>query len=245
LNDSDRFFFVHVMKSAGTALTRALREQFLSEEVYPCLGIDVDSVSDVVPYLNVPHLLALPAARRSEIRVYTGHFPYFARDGLDPSLTTFSLLRDPVDRTLSALKHFKRSDPYRELPLEAIYENRQLFRFFVENHQTKVFALSRDDNEVAINCAYDVDDARFARACENLERVDVLGITERYGDFVETLRVRFGWWPHGLDVRPEVNVSTEPWDVPMRFRERIAADNAYDMAFYARAKDLIAAASAR
>jgi len=236
----DRFFFIHVMKTAGTTFARQLQQQFPAEEIYPARGIDWRSPSDVEAYINIPRLLALAPERRSQIRVYTGHFPFMVRDLLDPGLATLTVLREPVDRTISILKQFKRREArFRDLPLEAVYDDRPIFRFFVENHQTKVFCLAPEDEEVAINCGMDIDDARYARARENLARVDAVGITEAYGDFLAEVRRRFGWWPDGVDVDQRENVSTEDWDVAPSFRARIAADNRYDVELYEYARELI------
>jgi hypothetical protein len=142
--------------------------------------------------------------------------------------------------TETVLKHFKRIAPYQERPLEEIYEDPQVYRFFIENHQTKVFSLVPEDNAPAINCGISTDDVRYARAVDNLAQVDVVGLTESYDEFVEDLRTHFGWWPNGPDLRRDVNVSHEPWDVGPEFRNRIAADNAYDVEFYARATELVA-----
>jgi len=233
------FLFIHVMKTAGTTFVRQLQQQFPPEAIYPCRGIDYSDPIDVDAYINIPRLRALTAERRSQIRVYTGHFPFMVRDLLDPGVITLTVLRDPIDRTISVLKQFKRREArFRDSPLEAIYEDRPIFRFFVENHQTKVFALAPEDNEVAINCGLDIDDTRFARARENLSRVDVIGLTESYDEFVAEVHDRFGWWPGGVDLRERANVSTEDWDVDPAFRERIAADNAYDLALYKYAKGL-------
>jgi hypothetical protein len=237
---TDRFFFVHVMKTAGTTFARQLRRQFPAEAIYPARGIDWESAADVEAYINIPRLLALTPERRSQIRVYTGHFPFMVRDLLDPGLVTLTVLREPIARTISVLKQFKRREErFREVPLEAVYDDRPIFRFFVENHQTKVFGLAPEDNEVAINCGMDIDDARYARARDNLARVDAVGITEAYDDFVAEVRQRFGWWPAGVDLTQRENVSTEDWDVAPSFRARIAADNRYDMELYEYARELI------
>jgi hypothetical protein len=160
-------------------------------------------------------------------------------DLIDPGLVTLTVLRDPIERTISVLKQFKRREErFRDVPLEAIYDDRPIFRFFVENHQTKVFSLAPEDNEVAINCGLTIDDARFARARENLARVDVIGLTEAYDDFIAAVRDRFGWWPTGVDLQERANVSTEDWQVDPAFRARIAADNAYDLELYEYAKGL-------
>jgi len=234
-----RFFFIHVMKTAGTTFVRQLREQFPAEALYPCRTIDWIGDHDFDAYINIPRLLALTPARRAEIRVYTGHFPYYVTEVIG-DLTTLTVLREPIARTISVLKHFKRvEERFRSCSLEAIYDDRQIFRFFVENHQAKVFSLVAADDEPAINCGLTLDDARFERACANLARVDVVGVTEAYDDFVLTAQRRFGWWPDGVDLEIRTNLGAEDWDVAPGFRDRIASDNAYDVAFYEYARSLI------
>ena len=231
------FLFIHVMKTAGTTFVRQLRQQFADESIYPCRGIDYTAPTDVEAYINIPRLVSLTPERRSQVSVYTGHFPFMVRDLLDPGLVTLTVLRDPIDRTISVLKQFKRREArFRDASLESIYDDRPIFRFFVENHQTKVFGLAPEDNEVAINCGLTIDDARFARARDNLAQVDVIGLTEAYDEFVAGVRGRFGWWSDGVDLRERANVSTEDWDVEPAFRARIAADNAYDLELYEDAK---------
>jgi hypothetical protein len=235
-----QFFFLHVMKTAGTTFVRQLQREFAPESIYPCRTIDWVTEHDYDAYINIPRLLALPPERRAEIRVYTGHFPYMVCDLVAPGITTLSILREPVARTISVLKHFKRVEPrFRGSSLEAIYDDRQIYRFFVENHQTKVFSLVPADNEPAINCGLTMDDGRYERARRNLARIDVLGLTEAYDDFVIETQRRFGWWDGGADLEIRTNVSTEAWDVDPAFRERIAADNAYDVALYDDARALV------
>src|SRR5262249_16988737 len=156
--------------------------------------VDWTDPTDFDAYANIPRLLARAEARRAAVRVYTGHFPFYVRDELGDDLVTLTLLRDPVARTISTLKHFNREEPHRQLSLEAIYDTPPIYKFFIRNYQTKAFALGADDREVALNCALVIDDARYALACERLAEVDVLGLTESYGQFIDELRDRFGWW---------------------------------------------------
>jgi hypothetical protein len=237
---SPQFFFIHVMKTAGTTFVRQLQQEFSAESIYPARTVDWTSEHDYDAYINIPRLLGLTPERRAEIRVFTGHFPYSVCDLVAPGCTTLSVLREPVARTVSVLKHFKRVEArFRDCTLEAIYDDRQIFRFFVENHQTKVFSLLPSDNEVAINCGLTTDEKRYERARASLAQVDVLGLTEAYHDFVDETRRRFGWWPEGVDRDVRINVSTEDWDVEPSFCARIAADNAYDVALYQHAQALL------
>jgi len=262
-----RYLFIHVMKTGGTSLALHLLKEFEPQAVYPDASLDRRGPDDFAPYASVSDLEALSPARRAEIRVYAGHFPYVARDLIGPDAETFTLLREPVERTVSVLKHFKRLRArYRDLTLDAIYDDPVVFPFFVENHQTKVFAVAAADrpNAFASALSFDeirdrldvpgyaesavtmdvpdtitVDDARLARAKANLAAVDVLGCDEQFHDFVEDLRARFGWWSAGIDDRPRANVSSEPWAASAALRARIAADNRFDVELYEHARELM------
>jgi hypothetical protein len=230
------------MKTAGTTFVQSLREQFPGATMYPSRGFDWESPTDFEAYLSIDRLLHLDAARTEQIRVYTGHFPYFVRDLIDPTLFTITLLRDPIARTISVLKQFKRlEERCHDMTLDAIYEDESLFGFYVENHQTKVFALDPRDEARTIMRPITIDDARFQVAKRNLAAVDAIGLTERYDEFVEDLRRRLGWWPAGVAGADRANVSTEDWSVDPALRRRIADDNHYDVDLYAYAQELIAA----
>ncbi len=260
-----RFFFVHIMKTAGTTFALHLRQNFRPEEIYPNADIDLLSPTDAEPYRRVPHLLALGPERRAAVRIYSGHFPFVAAQLMDRDLLTLSILRHPMDRTISLLKHFQaRPTSYHDQPLEAIYDDPAIFRQYIENHQTKIFSLTRADGPLGMastsgnspsasaldhqpvaNVAFGdrstiiVDDERLRHAKRNLESVDALGLTDDYDGFIDELRERFGWWPNGLDRSGRANVSAGANDVNSSFRRRVTTDNAYDVALYEHAEDLV------
>jgi hypothetical protein len=236
-----RFLFIHVMKTAGTTFVQSLRRQFPGAEMYPSRGFDWFTPTDYEAYLSIARLLDVSADRAERIRMYTGHFPYFVRDLIDPALFTITLLRDPVERTISVLKQFKRlEERCRGLTLDEIYEDEDLRRFYIEDHQTKVFALGPHDEARTIMRPITIDDARFDIAKQNLAAVDVIGLTERYDEFVEGLRRSLGWWPAGVGNDDRANASTEDWSVEPALRRRIADDSRYDLELYAYAQELIA-----
>ena len=142
-----RFFFVHMQKTGGVSLYVRMWRYFGRQAVYPAPSDG--SPTKVAPQLFPQVLFERWAERRDEIQVVTGHFPLCTTELLDAEFTTLiTVLRHPVERTLSYLRHHRDTTPAdRELPLEAIYEDPSRFRPFIENHMVKMLSLrSRGDD---------------------------------------------------------------------------------------------------
>jgi hypothetical protein len=231
-----RFFFIHVMKTAGGTLRQQILANFDRERVYPYHRVDSDMRA--ANYM-LGYLTSLPPARRDTIEVFTGHFPFVAVELLGLELTTMTILRDPVERTLSYLRHCRhRHDQHRGLSLEEIYEDTFFYECFIKNHQAKLFAFTPDDEPESYMDSLEVDEARLALAKANLERVDVVGTQDRFGDLLSELEERFGWRRFAV---PNRNVGQgEPFNASESFRRRIAEDNRADMEFFEHAQAVAA-----
>lgn len=223
-----RFFFVHVMKTSGSTFRSHLRDQF------PGACFPEDVTDDPKPHLDnllVDRLLGLPPEVHRRIRAYAGHFPAYLPAVLDPALVTLTILRDPIDRVISHVKHTKRVDPrYRDHAIEAIYEDPWMFPLFFRDHQAKVFALTADDAPESVMDVLDVDDARLAVARERLAGMDVLGFTDDHAGFLDECERRFGLRARAS--RGRWREATEDWVVTPALRRRIEADNRGDLELY-------------
>ena len=117
---AQRFFFIHVMKTAGWTLREHIASHFEEDEFYPCERLETDMLKANV---ELEYLTGLPASRRARIRAYSGHFPFVAVELLGEEVTTITILRDPVERTLSFLRQRKViHHPDGTVSLEEIYE---------------------------------------------------------------------------------------------------------------------------
>ena len=222
-----RFFFVHMQKTGGVSLYMRLQREFGTEAVYPSPS-DGDPVSRM-PQLFPNILFDRWSERRDQIRVVTGHFPLCTAELLDADFTTLTVLRDPVERTLSYLRHHRDTTPAeRERPLEEIYEDPARFRPFIENHMVKMLTLRPDEMTDGMMTIVDLDRRRLRAAKRALRRIDEFGLQHDLEGFAQRLVRRFGW-----DLGPPVHENvTRRTDVPNSFRERIAEDNALDMELY-------------
>jgi len=230
--DERRFFFVHLQKTGGTALFQRLRDQFGAPGVYPT----PDEQGDVRAVTDFDFLVDRLRMHGDRVRVVTGHFPLCAADLLGGGYTTFTVLRDPVERTLSLLRRRQKAEErFHGRDLEDIYTDDSL-RDIIHNHMVKMLSLTADEMSSApLVMPLDFDRARLEQAKRNLrDRIDVFGLQEHFDDFCAELSSRFDW---DLGV-PRFANRTQRAPVSEALRERIAEDNRVDGELYAFAVQL-------
>ena len=227
-----RFLFVHLQKTGGTALFQRLREHFGERGVYPT----PDERGDVRAVTDLDFLRERLGVHGDEVRVVTGHFPLCTADLLGGGFTTFTVLRDPVERTLSLLRRRQDAeDRFHGRNLEDIYSDDSLHDI-IGNHMVKMLSLTVDElTSAPLVEPVEFDRARLERAKSNLrDRIDVFGLQEHFDDFCAELSSRFGW-----DLgAPRFANRTQRSPASDALRERIAEDNAIDGELYDFARQL-------
>jgi hypothetical protein len=239
----DRVFFARVMKTGGDGLFRMFRRAFGPDAVYP----RPDDASDMVVLGFSVDLLLERWRASDDIRVVAGHFPLCTIELLGSRFTTITVLRDPVERTLSLLRHLRQRN-FRDvdLPLEELYSHPERFPFrdetkhlvlptLLHNHMVKMFSLATTEMTDGILTNVPSTPERLETAKRALTTIDVLGFQESYDSFCADLYARFGW---GAD-RPKRRINdTEPCEASDELRAQIAEDNADDIALYEHALTL-------
>jgi Sulfotransferase family len=224
-HEPTRYFFVHLQKTAGTSFSRQMKDSFGRPAIYPS-DADGDPFARVI---DVDHLLGRWQARRDEIRVVTGHFPLCTAQLLDAPFVTFTILRDPVDRTLSYLRHHRKvTESDRDLSLEEVYEDPGRFNGLIHNHMVKMFSLTTDEMTNGALTVIDFTSERLERAMRNLEAIDLFGLQKHFAQFCAEANRRFDW-----NLGPPLHMNrTEATDVPAALVDRIVRDNAMDLELY-------------
>jgi hypothetical protein len=180
--DGTAIVFLHIVKTAGTTLHRIIERHYRGEEDY---------------FIREPnHLFAdfleLTIEEKARLRMIRGHMIFGIHEHLPQPATYFTLLRDPVARTISYYHHIRRSPDHhaheaivsRDLnPKEAIESGVDLL---LTNGQTRVLAGGKWHNE----CTPDA----LGAAIHNLqEHFSVVGLVERFDETLLLLRRAFGW----------------------------------------------------
>ena len=223
---------LHIPKTAGTSVTSWLRR--------------VAGPAAVCPAKNWDQLVALGRAELSRYRVFCGHYGLGLEAYLGRPLRTCTLLRDPAERTVSHYRHVHRDTAHprhRAVSAQSFAEflqdpdNRAMIdnfqaRYLMESPldvrayvgrldrlPVKANRLSTTAEEVRY--LFDEDHVR-ERAVANLDRIEVVGVTDRVPRFLADLRHAFKPFAGGdpEDVPAEnaapAAESPEPYDPAMR-----------------------------
>lgn len=256
-----RTFFIHVMKTGGRSVGQLLRSQFDPAATYP--NHRRGDRADVK--LFPAKLLALSEQERDRIDFYSVHMPAWVAEHVAPDHVTISVLRDPVARTVSHLRHITRMSGTPD-DLTAVYDTPE-WRDRLVNYQTRIFGLSKHDFDAeseasdrfastateetmqqvtqsllpfwstGIGQAEPMDDSHLQRAMERLDRIDVIGTTETSDRFTRRLEQ---WVGRPLPALELVNASPGGSPAaPDSLIARIRRDNELDLALHEHASRLV------
>ncbi|MFN8125130.1 MAG: hypothetical protein U0R64_01270 [Candidatus Nanopelagicales bacterium] len=234
--EPERYLFVHLQKTAGTSLRAELMQVFPGRALYPNPA-DGDPVTDA-PQIDVDRLVRVvdDPRRRRRLRMVIGHFPLATRERLSVPFVPITVLREPVSRTLSYLRHYRVRHPdLAEVPAAELYGIPDVHRIQVRNHMTKMLGMTSAEMTAGLLTDLTVTSEHLERAVAAVRQMPVVGVVEEFDRFRSDLQRVFGW-ELPAPVRVNTTVS-EPVDAELV--ERIREDNALDVALYASARERI------
>ena len=97
---NEAVIFLHLPKTAGTTVNRLIEWEYRLSEMY--------SIDPVLFEWSAAHLRKLTRDRLKKIRMFKGHMLFGLHEVLPQPATYITVLRDPVDRVISAF-YFMRS----------------------------------------------------------------------------------------------------------------------------------------
>ncbi len=178
--------FVHIGKTAGTTLGAIATRQYPSKSIF-----QVDSGAQMTPAEQVR---ALPPATKRNLSLIMGHLQFGVHSDLPLPSTYTTLLRDPVERTVSSYLHVVRS-PRHRLHSQVVGAGMDLLQYAtsgiseeLDNWQTRCVA---GPPAPAIG---DCTEQLLERALRNIdEHFTIVGICERFDETLVLLKRLLGW----------------------------------------------------
>jgi len=249
-------FFLHIMKTGGTALLEGLKS--IAGERVQLTGLFLD------------HLVVAPRAVVQRASLVAGHLGAEALELLAPEAETATVIREPVTRALSHWAHVRR-DPSllgegAQLSLEEFVFSPR-WRPLCENFQARnlvhriglasawhdyspVQRLAELElragpgaSALPLQCLFELSPMPASgqeltnAALSRLEAIEYVGVTEQLDDLFRMLAAR--WGVANPPRLPRANVASErprPEDVPASLRQAVQDANQADLALYEQAR---------
>jgi hypothetical protein len=184
----ETLLFLHIVKTAGVTMTSILRRQYPNERIY--------RVYDDPWIVAVNRFAEMPEDERAHYRAIMGHM-HLGMHKLVPGPSTYvTLLREPVDRVISAYYFVRERSSHPEhekilrsgLDFAGVLESG--FLPILANSMTQVLCTTDIPNIPYGGCTPEM----LEGAKRNLERrFAVVGLTERFDETLMLLKERFGW----------------------------------------------------
>ncbi|MBK8504025.1 MAG: sulfotransferase family 2 domain-containing protein [Saprospiraceae bacterium] len=231
-SNSDRFFFLHVPKTAGTSFQQLLNTLFRQQVIFPNTA---DIHRNGGRYPDVQNLLQRPDEHFNDIRLLCGHLPASAASLMPPITKRLAFLRDPYQRAISNLNYSYLSQA--DLNSGTIEEAYDKLRDRLFNLQTRYFADSSVSDLIYFRNPHLLDDQGLQQAKETLEEFEFIGITEHFEDSINLIAKTFNWRFVNI---PRVNVTKQKIDqaLPETIKDQIKLGIKYDLELYQFALDL-------
>jgi len=211
--------FVHIQKTAGKTIRQILYRQYSRPRTYHVRNY---FVAPEVARTTMKELAASPPA---DVRAVHGHI-LFWRDRWPEETRFLAMLRDPVERVVSHYFWLRaRSSKFSKSLEEAIIEGPIL-----DNLQTRVLAASMPP-------LGETRAKMLETALESLERLTVVGLTERFDESL-VLATRALGWRRMLYRSNNATPGRRPTsEIPAKTIDLIKQQNAFDLELYDRAAE--------
>jgi hypothetical protein len=242
-DDGSLVVVVHIQKTAGTALRHFVRRNLppADVEIVPELRVLRHSPRKALTWYREWYG-SLDDDRRARLCCVMSHLAGYLLPALDRPVDALVLVREPVDRTLSYYHAKQRRRASRSFrPLEAVYadaaENRlsrkrDHWEQFFNWQSSALLSVFHDVRELPISAGPPPGaDVWRERLRDMVNRVFLVGVQDRFAEYVDSLAERFGWTP--FVPRSKVNLERPPAsEVSPGLRESILAYNWLDAELY-------------
>jgi hypothetical protein len=224
--DEKAVIFLHLPKTAGTTLNRLIEWEYPLSKMY--------SIDPVLFTWSAAHLRGLSPKRLKKICMFKGHMLFGLHEVLPQPATYITVLRDPVDRVLSAY-YFMRSYKLHPLYWKMRRENWTLEEFVRRSQRDSVQSKIIAGSDYDAPCTREV----VERAKHNLRHYfSVVGLSERFEESLALMKLRFGWKLNSYSSFNVTRARPKKRDLPGGTLDLIHQKNAFDIELYEYAQQI-------
>jgi len=180
-SEDRQWLFIHIMKTAGTSFRR-FTEESKPSDIYPSTKTLSQNPQRgwYLPSEQFINHLNQNSKELDKFRFFFGHYPYCIAELLNGNFNVATVLRDPIERSISMIKHRRQSKPelFSKMSDIEILKKTNLLDNQIRNYQTKVLGMAATSS-LEVNAPAQSEEHLLECALKNLEQLDFLGISER------------------------------------------------------------------
>jgi hypothetical protein len=229
-------FFLHMPKTAGTTLEHYIEGNMQN--------------ASICPHTVMPQILPLSAKELAAFDLIHGHFNYNLLERLPKDTQTITMLRSPVARAISHLKHIRSNKsptfwmkkylPINDMTLDEMVQE-EVVQKFICDYQLRRLAVDVNLNEfkepMVLHTPFRLEQHHLDLGKKRLESFDAIGITERFSDSVKLLNKTFNW-QEAVEI-PSLNVSPTKDEISEKSIQKIKELTSLDQALYEHADAIL------
>ncbi|MGX1498049.1 hypothetical protein ACSSV1_003100 [Labrenzia sp. MBR-25] len=190
-----QIFFCHIPKTAGTSLRLSLEQAVGEAAVVPSQALISHHLGRYPPL----HVALQELQDKPDFRLFRGHYGFWVRTYLPKKTLTIVVLRDPVERTISNIRHFLADGKMTETDaLESLDQGRlpgadNLMCRYLGGTSIVAEGQELSDRFVASKTnPIDDCDALLKRAVSTCRSVNILGFTDDMPALLERISQETG-----------------------------------------------------
>ena len=168
-----KYAFMHIPKTAGTTLREILTAAF-PDDIFPT----TQDLANNSNYYPSPQQVQQRRAIIDTRRYFMGHYLLCDLLNLFPERTIITCLREPHARTVSLIGHFSRT---RGIPPQDLLHNKTFLAAEIINCQTRYLVSSK---YTSADWTVSQSESLVEQAIDNLARVRIVGLQERFPQFL-------------------------------------------------------------
>jgi hypothetical protein len=222
--------FLHIPKTGGMTMDGVIERLYRQGQRF--------ATDPFRHWESLDQFRALPEEQRASYPIIYGHMAFGIHEAVPNPCSYFTILRDPIDRTVSAY-HYVRENvdhPYHRtlhdsgLDLKGILE-RRAFAVVPPNQQVKMLTGYYDKD-------YVMGRPELERAKRNLvEHFSVAGVTESFDQALVLVADRYGWRDVWYEVRNTTRKRPDVRQLDPATLEALRDYNALDLELYEFARE--------
>lgn len=232
---------LHIPKNAGTTLSRMIKLRLVTRPPTGLLAHSTVLGKYDVPGLDkrVEAIATLPEREKKRVRFFEAHCAYGIHERLPGPHRYMTVIREPVDRTLSVYAFCKKNrfidaDTTLEQFLEELPENPV---WQTDNAQIRY--LAGENGVIDTRPVGAVDREMLDLAKKRLEEMFFVGVMERFDESVVLLGRQLGWRGLAYGSSNVNKQRAKPNEIETSQRELILSRNELDLELHQFAGDLL------